>query len=97
VESQSALGRTSRDVVLDAVALEDLDRAVVTIHREADRVLALRDAEHGAKAGVERDVIGSGVELAERSCQRAGAGSGGRRGRRLDLEHRTSPGRVLGG
>ena len=68
VEAQAALGRAARDVVLDAVALEDLGRAVVELDREVDGVLALRDAQHGAEAGVEGEVVGGGVEL--RSARR---------------------------
>ena len=75
MEPQAALGRPPRDVVLDAVALEDLDRAVIPLDREMDRELALRDPEHGTKAGLELDVVGRGIELGE--GRREGAGSRG--------------------
>ena len=85
VESQAALGRTARDVVLDAVALEDLDRAVIALDGEVDRELALGYSEDGAQAGLERDVVGCGIELRER--RRQGIGSRGLRGSRRGLLH----------
>ena len=69
VESQAALGRPARDVVLDPVALEDLDRAVITLDGEMHRELPLRDPEDGAQAGFERDVVGRGIELASAAAK----------------------------
>ena len=77
--AEAALGRPARDVVLDAIAGEDLDAAVVQLHREADRELALRDPEHARMPGVEVEVVGRGVELGERR----GEGRSGRPGRRV--------------
>ena len=70
VEPKATLRRPSRDVVLDAVALEDLDRAVIPLDREVDRELALGHAQHGTEARLERDVVGRCVELSEGRSQR---------------------------
>ncbi len=51
------------EVVLDAVAGEDLDVAVVHRHREVDRQLALRHPKDSAKPGVEAELVGGLVEL----------------------------------
>ena len=74
MEPQPALRRPARHVVLDAVALEDLHRAVVPLDREMDRELALRNAQHRTEAGLELDVVGRGVELREGGGERARAG-----------------------
>ena len=63
MEAQAALGRPPRDVVLDPVALEHLDRAVVPLDREMDGQFALRGAEHGSEAGLQSEVVGSCIEL----------------------------------
>ena len=81
VEAEAALGRSTRDVVLDPIALEDLERAVVALHREVDGVLTLRHAQDRPDAGLEGEVVGGGVELRERGCQRIGAGRPRDRGR----------------
>ena len=80
VVAEAALGRAAGDVVLDAVAREDADRAVVELDREVDRELALRDAQDLAQLLVEVEVIGGGVELGERRGQGVlpgGDGGGG--------------------
>ena len=51
------------EVVLDAVAGEDLDRAVVHLDREVDGELATRLAQDLAQAGVEVEPFGGQVEL----------------------------------
>ena len=70
MESQPAFRRPSRHVVLDAVALKDLHRAVIPLDGEMDRELSLRNTQHRPEAGLERDVVGRGVELGERRGQR---------------------------
>jgi hypothetical protein len=70
VEPEPAFGWPTRHVVLDAVALEDLDGAIVSLDREMDRQLSLRDTQHGSEARLERDVVGGSVELGERRGQR---------------------------
>ena len=57
------LRRSAADVVLDAVAGEDLDVAVVHGDREVDGELALRDAQHAAHAVIEVELVGGVVEL----------------------------------
>jgi hypothetical protein len=80
--------------VLDAVALEDLDRAVVALDREVDGPLALGDAQHGAQPRVEGKMVGGRIELGERRGK--GVGSGGSRGPLRGCEHRGgSPGGVV--
>ena len=71
MEPQAALGRTARHVVLDAIAREDLDGAVVALDREADRVLALGRRAARRAARVEGDVIGCRVELLQRGGESA--------------------------
>ena len=61
--ADAALGRAATQVVLDAVAGEDLDRAVVHLHGEVDGQLAARLAEDAAEAGVEVEPLGGQVEL----------------------------------
>ena len=63
VVADAALGRAAAEVVLDAVAGEDLDRAVVHLHGEVDGQLAARLAEDAAQAGVEVEPLGGQVEL----------------------------------
>ena len=63
VVADAALGRAAAEVVLDAVAGEDLDRAVVHLHREVDGQLAARLAQDAAQAGVEVQALGGQVEL----------------------------------
>ena len=63
VVADAALGRAAAEVVLDAVAGEDLDRAVVHLHREVDGQLAARLAQDAAQAGVEVEALGGKVEL----------------------------------
>ena len=63
VEADAALARAAGVVVLDAEAAEDLDRAVVHAHRDAEVVLAHRPAQELARAGVEVQELGDLVEL----------------------------------
>src|SRR5207344_1722089 len=65
VESDAALGRTERDVVLDPVAGEDFDLAVVHLDRTGDRDLTFRVGEDLPDARLEiEDACGS-IELLE--------------------------------
>ena len=61
--ADAALGRAAAQVVLDAVAGEDLDRAVVHVDREVDGELAARLAQDEAHARVEVEAVGGEVEL----------------------------------
>ena len=63
VVADAALGRAAAQVVLDAVAGEDLDAAVVHLHREVDRQLAARFAQDPPQARIEVQAIGGQVEL----------------------------------
>ena len=58
-----ALGGTAAEVVLDPVAREDADRAVVHVDREVDGELAARLAEDVPDAVVEVEPFCSQVEL----------------------------------
>ena len=66
VVADAALGRAAAEVVLDAVAGEDLDGAVVHVDREVDGQLAARLAEHRAEPRVEVEALRGEVELALR-------------------------------
>ena len=63
VVADAALGRTAAEVVLDAIAGEDLDAAVVHLHREVDDELAPRLAEDLAQSGIEVEPLGGEIEL----------------------------------
>ena len=63
VVADAALGRAAAEVVLDAVAGEDLDGAVVHLHREVDGELAPGLPQDLAQAGVEVEPLGGEVEL----------------------------------
>ena len=63
VVADAALGRAAAQVVLDAIAGEDLDAAVVHLHREVDDQLAPRLAQDPAQAGIEVQPLGRQVEL----------------------------------
>ena len=63
VVADAALARPAADVVLDAVAGEDLHVAVVHRDREIDGELALRDAQHAAHPVVEVELVRGVVEL----------------------------------
>ena len=63
VVADAALGRTAAEVVLDAVAGEDLDAAVVHLHREVDDELAARLTEDLAQSGIQVQALGGEVEL----------------------------------
>jgi hypothetical protein len=67
VVADAALGRPARDVVLDAVAAQHRDRAVVHAHREVHRQLALAAAQDGAQAVLQPEAVSRGVELGERA------------------------------
>ena len=64
VVADAALGRAAAEVVLDAVAGEHLDGAVVHLDREVDRELAARLTQDPAQARVEVEPVGGQVELA---------------------------------
>ena len=61
--ADAALGRAAAEVVLDAIAGEDLDAAVVHLHREVDDELAARLAQDLAQPGIEVEALGGEVEL----------------------------------
>ena len=61
--ADAALGRAAPEVVLDAVARVDLDRAVVHLHGEVDDQLAPRLAQDAPEAGVEVEPLGGEIEL----------------------------------
>ena len=63
VVADAALGRAAAEVVLDAVAGEDLDGAVVHVDREVDGELAARLAEDRAQPRIEVEALGGEVEL----------------------------------
>ena len=64
VVADAALGRAAAEVVLDAVAGEDLHGPVVHVDREMDGELATRLAQDEAHAGIEIEAIGREIELA---------------------------------
>jgi hypothetical protein len=64
VVADAALGWTSAKVVLDAVAGEDLHAAVVHLHREVDRQLALALAQDPPQSRSEIEALGCQIELA---------------------------------
>ena len=70
VEADATLGRAAGEVVLDAVAGEDLDVAVVHLHWEAHRELTLWDAKDRARLRVEFQVVGDTIKLNQRRIQR---------------------------
>ena len=70
VVADAALGRAATQVVLDAVALEDLDDAVVHLDREVDVQLAPGLTQDLAQAGVEVELLGGDVELLLRHVPR---------------------------
>ncbi len=63
VVAEAALGRAAAEVVLDAIAGEDLDRPVVHVDREVDGQLAARLAQDAAHALVHPQAIGGQIEL----------------------------------
>ena len=73
VIADAALGRTERDVVLDAVAGEDLDLAVVHLDRARDGDLALGVGEDLPDARVETQQPRCAVELLEHRVEDAAA------------------------
>ena len=75
VIADAALGRAAAEVVLDPIAREDLDRAVVHLHREVDGQLALRLAQNLAQARGELEMLGGQVELALGDVPRVDRGS----------------------
>ena len=70
VVADAALGRAATQVVLDAIAGEDLHGAVVHLHREVDVQLAARLAQHLAQARVQVEPFGGQVELLLRHLPR---------------------------
>ena len=70
VVADAALGRAAAEVVLDAVAGEDLDGAVIHLDREVDVQLAAGLAQDLAQAGVEVELVGGDVELLLRDVPR---------------------------
>src|SRR6185436_5470550 len=74
VIADAALGRSERDVVLDAVAGEDFDLAVVHLDRARDDDLPLRRGEDFPDAGFEVEDPRRSVELLEHRVEdRAGS------------------------
>src|SRR6185369_11207270 len=92
VVADPALGRPATQVVLDAIAGEDLDRPVVHLHGEVDRQLAARLAEDAAQAGVKVESFGGQVELLLRDLPGIDCGRDlfGGHGMELDLSGRPS-------
>ena len=70
VVADAALGRAAAEVVLDAIAGEDLDGAVVHVDREMDGELAARLAQDEAHAGIQAEALGREVELSLRDFPR---------------------------
>ena len=62
-ETGAALGRAKRQVVLNAIALESLNAAVVHVNRERDRDGALRIHQPIAVVAIDFQVIGDDLEL----------------------------------
>ena len=69
VVADAALGRAAAEVVLDAVAGEDLDAAVVHLDREVDDQLAPRLAQDLAQAGSRSSVRRRGRTAAARRAR----------------------------
>ena len=69
MEADAALGRPRTGVVLDPVAGEDLDRAVVHLDREVDRQLFLATAEDPPHVVVEPEDLGRNIELLDRDLK----------------------------
>ena len=65
VIADAAFRRAEGDVVLDAVAREDLDLAVVHQHGTRDDDLPLRVREDAPDAGIEIEQTGGAIELLE--------------------------------
>jgi hypothetical protein len=63
VVPDAALRGAARKIVLDAVAGEDLDLAVVHLHREVDYEGSLRFPQHLAQAGRKLQAFGRQIEL----------------------------------
>ena len=61
--ADAALGRSAAEVVLDAVAGEDLDAAVIHLHREVDDELAARLAQDLAQSRIEIEALRGQIEL----------------------------------
>ena len=73
--AHAALGRAAPEVVLDAVAGEDLDGAVVHRDREVDGQLAARLAQDAAHAGIHAEAFGGEIELPLRGLPGVDRGS----------------------
>ena len=67
--AQAALHRPARFVVMHAIAGEDTDGAIVHLHREVHRELALAVAQDVTHAGIEADTFCDGVELCNRGVE----------------------------
>ena len=99
VVADAALGRPAAQVVLDAVAGEDLDRPVVHVDREVDGELAARLAQDQAHARIEVEALGGEVELPLRDFPRVDLrsdvlGGHGRRNLRVGALGTPSAGRL---
>ncbi len=66
---RAALGRTEREVVLDAIAFEHRDRAVVAVDRAGNRDRALRHQEAVALVHGNFEMIGDDAELVHRHVE----------------------------
>ncbi len=73
VEADAALGRAAGEVVLHAVALEDLQRAVVAPQRDRDLHRPAGRREHLVHALVEAELLDRLVELVQRAVERGHA------------------------
>src|SRR5437763_4315311 len=67
--AQAALHRPARFVVMHAIAGEDADGAIVHLHREVHRELALAVAQDVTYAGIEVDTFCDGVGLCDRGVE----------------------------
>ena len=74
MEADAALGRAATQVVLDAIAGEDLDAAVVHLDREVDGQLATRLPEDPTEAGVQVEHVSGEIELLLRDLPRVDLG-----------------------
>src|SRR5262245_49300790 len=67
--ANASFGRSQRDVVLHAKAGEDLDFAVVHLHRTRDRDLSLRMGENFPDSWLEIENSGGAIELLQHGVE----------------------------
>ncbi len=93
VIAQAALGGTAAQVVLDAVAGEDLDAAIVHAHRHGHDELTLALAQRGTQGGIEIEPLSRDVELTLGDRPRIDDGRGLRSSHRDQHLQGRAPGR----